>query len=133
MDSKWEGKLASVLEEMPEVRAYVKNQGLNFRIPYTFQGDAANYLPDFIVRYDDGGPEPLNLIIEVTGQFRREKAAKAATAIDLWVPAVNNHGRLGRWSFLEVTDPWDAANLIRAHLAADNGARLRQSSEVANR
>ena len=45
-----------------------------------------------------------------------EKAAKAATATDLWVPAVNNHGRLGRWSFLEVTDPWDAANLIRAHV-----------------
>ena len=117
IDSRWEAKLASVLDEMPEVRAYVKNQGLNFRIPYTFQGDAANYLPDFIVRFDDGSPDPLNLIIEVTGQFRREKAAKAATAIDLWVPAVNNHGRLGRWSFLEVTDPWDAAGLIRAHVA----------------
>jgi type III restriction enzyme len=103
---------------MPEVRSYVKNQGLNFRIPYTFQGDQANYLPDFIVRFDDGRPDPLNLIIEVTGQFRREKAAKAATAIDLWVPAVNNHGGLGRWSFLEVIDPWDAANLIRAHVAA---------------
>jgi type III restriction enzyme len=58
------------------------------------------------------------LIVEVTGQFRREKAAKAATAIDLWVPAVNNQGRMGRWSFLEVTDPWDAANLLRAHAAA---------------
>ena len=22
----------------------------------------------------------------------------------LWVPAVNNHGGLGRWAFLEVTD-----------------------------
>jgi type III restriction enzyme len=118
LDSRWEAKLASVLDEMPEVRSYVKNQGLNFRIPYTFQGDQANYLPDFIVRFDDGRPDPLNLIIEVTGQFRREKAAKAATAIDLWVPAVNNHGGLGRWSFLEVIDPWDAANLIRAHVAA---------------
>ena len=73
-------------------------------------------MPDFIVRFDDGRPDSLNLIIEVTGQFRREKAAKAATAIDLWVPAVNNHGGMGRWSFLEVTDPWDAANLIRAHV-----------------
>jgi type III restriction enzyme len=118
MDSRWEAKLAAVLDEMPEVRAYVKNQGLNFRIPYTFQGDQANYVPDFIVRFNDGHPDPLNLIIEVTGQFRREKAAKAATAIDLWVPAVNNHGGLGRWSFLEVTDPWDAANLIRAHVSA---------------
>ena len=26
---------------------------------------------------------------------------------------VNNWGGLGRWAFLEVTDPWDAGNLIR--------------------
>jgi type III restriction enzyme len=118
MDSRWEAKLGQVLDEMPEVRCYVKNQGLNFRIPYTFQGSQANYVPDFIVRFDDGRPDPLNLIIEVTGQFRREKAAKAATAISFWVPAVNNHLGLGRWSFLELTDPWDATNLIRAHLKA---------------
>jgi type III restriction enzyme len=118
MDSGWEGKLGSVLDDMPEVKAYVKNQGLNFRIPYTFEGDWGNYIPDFIVRFDDGQAEPLNLIIEVTGQFRREKAAKAATSVAYWIPAVNNHGGLGRWSFLEVTDPWDAANLIRAHVAA---------------
>ena len=28
-------KLADVLESMPEVAAYAKNQGLNFKIPYT--------------------------------------------------------------------------------------------------
>ncbi len=27
-----------------------KNQGLGLRIPYTFEGDAANYLPDLLVR-----------------------------------------------------------------------------------
>lgn len=31
-----------------------------------------------------------------------------------WIPAVNNWGGLGRWAFLEVTDPWDAEHLIRA-------------------
>ena len=103
-------------------RSCGKSQGLNFTIPYTFEGEAANYVPDLIVRIDDddgdGAPEPLDLIIEVTGEHRREKAAKAANAETYWVPAVNNHGSLGRWSFLEVTDPWDAANLIRAHVAA---------------
>jgi type III restriction enzyme len=39
-----------------------------------------------------------------------------ATARTLWVPAVNNHGGFGRWWFVEVDDPWDAANLIRAEL-----------------
>ena len=113
-----ESKLVDVLEGMREVVAYAKNQGLNFTIPYTFEGEAANYVPDLIVRIDDGGggAEPLDLIIEVTGEHRREKAAKAANAETYWVPAVNNHGGLGRWSFLEVSDPWDAANLIRAHV-----------------
>jgi type III restriction enzyme len=118
MDSGWEGKVGAVLDDMPEVAAYVKNQGLNFRIPYTFEGEASNYVPDIIVRIDDGGTEPLSLIIEVTGEFRREKAAKAATAVSFWIPAVNNHGGFGRWSFLEITDPWDAANLIRAHVSS---------------
>ncbi len=30
---------------------------------------------------------------------------------------MNNWGGLGRWAFLEVTDPWDAENLIRAKVA----------------
>lgn len=30
-----------------------------------------------------------------------------------WIPALNNWGGAGRWAFLEVTDPWDAGNLIR--------------------
>ena len=125
MDSRWEAKLGQVLDEMDEVVAYAKNQGLNFTIPYTFEGEAANYVPDLIVRINvgDGAPEPLDLIIEVTGEHRREKAAKAANAETYWVPAVNNHGSLGRWSFLEVSDPWDAANLIRAHVATLAEAR----------
>jgi type III restriction enzyme len=103
---------------MDDVAAYVKNQGLGFTIPYTLNGEEHNYIPDYIVRLrtgDDG--EPLNLILEVTGEKKKDKAAKAATARTLWVPAVNNHGGFGRWAFLEVTDPWDAKNTIRAYVA----------------
>ena len=53
----------------------------------------------------------LNLIIEVTGEARKDKTAKV-TARTLWVPAVNNHGGFGRWAFEEVTDPWDAQRTI---------------------
>jgi type III restriction enzyme len=132
LDSGWEAKLGQVLDDMDEVTAYAKNQGLNFKVPYTFEGEAANYVPDLIVRIDDsavaavdGAPasDPLNLIIEVTGEHRREKAAKVATAQAYWIPAVNNHGGLGRWSFLEVSDPWDAAHLIRVHVASLAKAR----------
>jgi type III restriction enzyme len=113
-DSGWETNLAQSLEQMPEVRSYAKNQGLFFQIPYTFEGRQGNYVPDFIARYDDGEDEPLNLIIEVTGQPKKDKKQKVATAENLWVPAVNNAGAYGRWAFLEITDPWDAKNLIRA-------------------
>jgi len=37
----------------------------------------------------------------------------------LWVPAINNHGGFGRWAFLEITDPWDAKNTIRAMLRSE--------------
>ncbi|HDM75902.1 MAG TPA: hypothetical protein ENG51_05455, partial [Deltaproteobacteria bacterium] len=84
-------------------------------IPYTIDGQEKNYVPDFLVRLDDGqgNDELLNLIIEVTGEKKKDKEAKIATARLLWVPAVNNHGGFGRWAFLEINDPWDAKNAIR--------------------
>lgn len=112
----WEQMMAQTLEDMDEVVSYVKNQNLGFAIQYTLNGEEHNYVPDFIVRLDDGhGREnPLHLIIEVSGEPRKDKAAKVSTARDLWVEAVNNHGGFGRWKFIEISDPWDVANSIRA-------------------
>jgi len=56
----------------------------------------------------------LNLMIDVSGEARTDKAAKVSTARALWVPAVNIHGGFGRWAFVEVSDPWDAQRTIRA-------------------
>jgi len=112
----WEQKMAQALEEMEEVGYYAKNHNLNFLIPYTISGQEKKYMPDFLVRIRDGNGDPLNLIIEVSGESRKDKAAKVATARNLWVPAVNNHGGFGRWAFLEISDPWDAKNTIRAAL-----------------
>jgi len=115
----WEQKMASVLEEMPEVYSYVKNQNLGFTIPYVLEGDARQYLPDFIAKVKvPGYEEYLNLIVEVSGEKRKDKAAKVETAKALWVPAVNNHGGYGKWAFIEISDPWDAKNLIREYLKA---------------
>jgi type III restriction enzyme len=113
----WEQKMAQVLEEMEEVDCYVKNHNLGFAIPYTIDGEEKNYYPDFLVRLKpDQGEEPLHLIIEVTGEKKKDKVAKVATARNLWVPAINNHGGYGQWAFLEIADPWDAQNLIRGFL-----------------
>jgi len=118
----WEQKLAQTLEDMPEVVRYVKNQNLGFTIPYTLNGEEKNYIPDFIAVIKTPSPSQreglgesglLNLIIEVTGEKKKEKAAKVSTARTLWVPAVNNHGGFGRWAFIEIEDPWNAQNLIR--------------------
>src|SRR6267154_6340357 len=107
--------MAQTLEDMAEVRRYVKNQNLGFAIPYTLNGEEKNYTPDFIACIDDGHGhgDLLNLIVEVTGEKKKDKAAKVATARTLWMPAINNHGGFGRWAFVEVADPWDAKNLIR--------------------
>ena len=114
----WEQKMAEALENMPEVIRYVKNHNLSFTIPYTLNGEEKNYIPDFIACIDDDrGPDDLlNLIVEVTGEKKKDKAAKVAMARTLWVPAINNHGGFGRWAFIEVADPWDAQNLIRGFL-----------------
>ena len=40
----WEQKMAQVLEDMVEVVAYVKNQGLGFTIPYTIDGEQRQYV-----------------------------------------------------------------------------------------
>jgi len=111
--------MAQVLEEMDEVVHYVKNQSRGFTIPYTIIPYTINrqehqYNPDFILGIDDRhGPDVLlSLILEVSGQQRLDKDVKVSTARELRVPVVNNHGGFGRWGFIEMTDPWDAAHAI---------------------
>jgi type III restriction enzyme len=118
LHSGWEGKMAQALEEMDNVICYVKNHNLGFFIPYTLNGEEHNYIPDFIAKLDDGHgkSDPLNLIIEVTGEKKKDKETKVSTAKMLWIPAVNNSGNFGRWSFLEIYDPWDAINSIKGAL-----------------
>ena len=117
-DSTWEASEGFEFDHNPAVSAWVKNDHLGFAIPYTLNGEERNYVPDFIASIDDGcGPSDLlNLILEVTGEKKKDKVAKVATARALWVPSVNNHGGFGRWAFLEISDPWDAQNLIRGFL-----------------
>lgn len=112
----WEQKMAEVLESMTEVISYAKNQNLGFTIPYVIEGDERQYIPDFIAKVKLNDGSVLNLILEVSGEKRKDKAAKVETASTLWIPSINNHGGFGQWAFIEISDPWDAKNLIRAKL-----------------
>jgi len=104
LDSDWEAELARVIERNPHVVSYVKNQGMQFDVPYRDGAVPRRYVPDFIVRIDDGGDEPLNLILETKGYRGGDAQLKAETMKTLWVPGVNNLETYGRWAFEEFRD-----------------------------
>jgi type III restriction enzyme len=119
-DSDWEAEFARVAQAHPRVLAYVKNQGLGLEVPYRDGAIPRKYLPDFILKVDDGGPDPLNLIVETKGYRKGDAQLKAETMRTLWVPGVNNLGSYGRWAFAEFTDVFEMQaafdRLIRSFL-----------------
>jgi type III restriction enzyme len=106
LDSDWEGEFCRVAESHPQVRAYVKNQGLGLEVPYRYGSENRKYFPDFIVRVDDGhGPEDLlNLIVEIKGYRGEDAKDKKSTMDTYWIPGVNRLGNYGRWAFSEFTE-----------------------------
>jgi type III restriction enzyme len=48
--AKWEQAAAYYIDPHPLVDAFVKNAGLGFAIPYLYNGQMHDYMPDFIVR-----------------------------------------------------------------------------------
>jgi type III restriction enzyme len=118
----WEQMVAQILETLPSVAAYVKNDHLGFTIPYAFQGRGRQYLPDFLVRLQplEDEEETRTLIVEVSGSHKPPGPTKekAETTRDLWLPAVNNHGGFGRWSYCELTDPVTFRPDLEAAIAA---------------
>ena len=125
-DSDWEMELCRLLESHPNVLAYVANQGLGFAVPYRMGGEARTYVPDFIVRVDDGhgANDPLNLVVEVKGYRREDAKAKKQTMETYWVPAVNQLGNFGCWAFVELKDVYTMRGDVDAALATDFGKRL---------
>ena len=72
----WEKAVAEILETLPSVAAYVKNDRLGFTIPYAMQGRSHEYIPDFLVRLkprDDDDPVR-TLIVEVSGTLKKADA-----------------------------------------------------------
>lgn len=113
--NSWEEGLAQALEADPRVKAYVKNERLGFAIPYVHEGRTHDYVPDFLVRLvTEPADVERTLIIEVSGSRKSPgpTAAKAETARNQWCAAVNNWGEYGRWGYVEVRNPADAAPLL---------------------
>jgi type III restriction enzyme len=120
-DSDWEAELCRVAESHPRVRAYVKNHGLGFEVPYRYGPESRQYRPDFIVLVDDGhGPDDLlRLVVEIKGYRREDAKEKKSTTEIYWVPGVNRLKEHGRWAFAEFTDVFQIESDFQAKVQAE--------------
>lgn len=121
LDSDWEAEFCRVAEKHPKVKAYVKNHSLGLEVPYRYGSETRKYLPDFIVRVDDGRGDDdlLNLIVEIKGYRREDAKDKKATMETYWVPGVNNLKQYGRWAFAEFTEVYQIETDFEAKVEAE--------------
>jgi type III restriction enzyme len=116
---RWEQSASYYIDTHEKVAAFVKNQGLSFAIPYLHNGQAHDYIPDFIVRLTNG----TNLILEMKGHD--DLAEIKVAAARRWVAAVNADSSFGKWDYAIAYNPNDVPSLIDE--AAING-EVRASS-----
>ena len=103
------------------VRAFVKNAGLGFSIPYIHNGQPHDYVPDFIVRLNDG--PALHLILETKG-FDELAEIKSAAA-QRWTEAVNEDGCMGTWRYSIARRIEDVRNMLDELSGAPPARRIR--------
>jgi len=85
---------------------------LGFTIPYSYNGEAKEYIPDFLARLQMDGRELGTLILETKG-YDPLAEAKVAGA-HRWVGAVNADGSRGRWAYRLIKSPTDTPEAIRS-------------------
>ena len=92
LDSGWENTSSYVLERNEHVTAYAKNDHLGFDIVYTYAGMVRKYIPDFLIKLDNGKM----LVLEIKGKDSEQNRAKRE-ALAEWCQAVNGLGDYGDW------------------------------------
>jgi len=96
MDTQhWEQSATYLIDTHPKVGAFVKNAGLGLAIPYFYNGQTHDYIPDFIIRLKSDKQK--YLILETKG-YDPQIELKVAAA-DRWIKAVNADGTFGTWHF----------------------------------
>ena len=106
--AKWEQAAAYYIDAHPLVDAFVKNASLGFAIPYLFNGQMHDYMPDFIIRLKTD--PAIHLILETKGYDPLEEVKKAAA--ERWVDAVNAEGNHDRWRYILVKKTTDVSDAI---------------------
>ena len=115
----WEQSVAHQIEDSDAVSHYVRNDHLNFSIPYEFMGVSHGFFPDFIVKLKNG----VFLILEVKGLVDQRERTKFEAA-KRWCSAVNNWGKMGTWVFHAAKDP----DHVQKELKYLNGNQAEQNS-----
>lgn len=91
-DSAWESTESYIIEKNPHVVAWAKNDHLGFEIIYSFDGVVRKYVPDFLIKLDNGKV----LVLETKGQMTRKDQEKRK-ALSMWVEIVNEAKGYGIW------------------------------------
>jgi type III restriction enzyme len=111
---KWEQTAAYYIDSDARVRAFVKNSGLGFAVPYLHNGQMHDYQPDFIVRLETS--DERYLVLETKGYDPLAEVKQAAA--QRWCSAVNANGEFGRWSYQLVKRPEDVRGALDASLSS---------------
>ena len=121
----WEQAAMFQLEASPYVHSYVRNDHLEFNIPYEFYNQSQVYEPDFLVKLTT----KVTLMLEVKGQDRETVSAKHQAA-RRWVNAVNHWNKLGKWDFLVCWNPQEIGEQIRHKVQATAEERTARVAEL---
>lgn len=108
-DSTWEEAAARALDKTSSVAAWVKNDHLGFEIDYLHKGAVRKYIPDFLVKFDNGR----HLVLEVKG-IERDKDKEKWAALDEWCKAVSwENNNFGTWTWAVSKDPNDIEDILK--------------------
>ena len=113
-DSAWESSEAFALDHSPHVAAWAKNDHLDFKVQYIYNGVVKRYLPDFLIRFKSGN----HLVLETKGQDSEQDRTKRRF-LSQWVKAVNAHGSFGRWSWDVSKAPGDVEYILARHAESE--------------
>ncbi len=124
-DSTWEANNANSINKHESVRAFVKNDHLGFFIKYNYRGILKNYIPDYIIELTNGD----KLVLEVKGQDSDENRVKREF-LNLWVKAVNQTKRFGKWHWAVVFNSSEIHDVLHAYKAFPKEAFLPQKDDA---
>ena len=106
--AKWEQAAAFYIDRHHAVDAFVKNASLGFAVPYLYNGQMHDYIPDFIIRLKT--EPPMHLILETKGYDPLQEVKRAAA--ERWAAAVSAEGSYGQWRYVLAKKTTEVTDLI---------------------